>query len=155
MTVKEKLKEMHDSETLFYRDAAIIKISFLEPRDDRQARVELYRKFEQLQRVKWQRLNAMYFYAEDENQCKSRMLLHYFGEKKAANCGICSYCQKLHSTQKTTAEEILQFLHSGEKRGDEIFSYFSASDKKQIVQILQELLDEDKIKFNLPNNYAV
>ena len=40
-----------------------------------------------------QRVKAMLQYAqEDVNYCRSRMLLHYFGEKTDQNCGICDVC---------------------------------------------------------------
>lgn len=155
LIVKEKLKELHESNTIFYRDAAIIKISFQEPRDDNQARVELYPKFEKLQRIKWQRLNAMYFFIEDENQCKSRMLLRYFGEKITKKCGICSYCQPDDLSAEPNGDAILQFIHSGMKDGEAIFSHFADFDRNKIIKVLQDLVDEDKIKFSLPNNYSL
>ena len=42
-----------------------------------------------------QRVRAMLQYAqEDVNYCRSRMLLHYFGEKTDQNCGICDVCTR-------------------------------------------------------------
>ncbi|MDO5655423.1 MAG: ATP-dependent DNA helicase RecQ [Flavobacteriaceae bacterium] len=153
--VKEKLHQLQDTETIFYRDAAIIKISFLAARDDNFAKVSLYPKFENLQRIKWQRLNAMYFYAEDENQCKSRMLLRYFGEKKTQNCGICSYCKSQLFQTKPKESDVLNYLSSGNRVSEEIFSYFADYEHEGVIDVLQNLLDEEKIKFKLPNLYFV
>jgi ATP-dependent DNA helicase RecQ len=40
-----------------------------------------------------ERVEAMLQYAkEDVNYCRSRILLHYFGEETEQNCGICDVC---------------------------------------------------------------
>ena len=41
-----------------------------------------------------QRVEAMLRYAEeDSDNCRSRMLLHYFGEEAEKDCGICDVCR--------------------------------------------------------------
>lgn len=82
-----------------------------------------------------QRINAMIEYAESENHCRSRMLLHYFGEKNEHNCGQCDICLQQHQ--------------SGLKSGE-----FEA-----ISQQLQDLLKENplslqeiKDKIQVPEN---
>ena len=37
-------------------------------------------------------------YATAEEKCRSRMLLHYFGEKNEHNCGQCDACLKKHES---------------------------------------------------------
>ena len=37
-------------------------------------------------------LEAILHYAENDVSCRSRMLLHYFGEDNPHNCGICDTC---------------------------------------------------------------
>ena len=52
-----------------------------------------------------QRVRAMLQYAqEDVNYCRSRMLLHYFGEKTNQNCGICDVCTR-QKEQMLSADE--------------------------------------------------
>lgn len=155
ITVKEKLKELNENDTVFYRDASIIKISFTEARDDNYARVTLYKKFESLQRIKWQRLNAMYFYADNESRCKSRLLLQYFGEKSPQNCGVCSWCRPFFNEAKPAAADILLYLKEGEKNNDALLERFRAFDRLKVLEQLQFLLDEEKIKFKLPNTYYI
>ena len=42
-----------------------------------------------------QRVEAMLLYAdEDSSCCRSRMLLHYFGEEQEEDCGICDVCKR-------------------------------------------------------------
>ena len=40
-----------------------------------------------------ERLEAMKRFAYDEGECRSRLLLGYFGEKEAHECGKCDYCR--------------------------------------------------------------
>jgi ATP-dependent DNA helicase RecQ len=39
----------------------------------------------------------MKFYLEDDQYCKMKLILSYFGEKDAKNCGQCSVCEKINS----------------------------------------------------------
>ena len=40
-----------------------------------------------------ERLEAMKRFAYDEGECRSRLLLGYFGEKETQECGKCDYCR--------------------------------------------------------------
>lgn len=44
------------------------------------------------------RIKAMIEYATAEDKCRSRMLLHYFGERNENNCGQCDVCLQKHHT---------------------------------------------------------
>lgn len=44
------------------------------------------------------RIQAMLEYADAKEQCRSRMLLRYFGEKNEHNCGQCDVCLKKHQS---------------------------------------------------------
>ena len=65
------------------------------------------------------RINAMIKYASAEEECRSRMLLRYFGEKNKHNCGQCDSCLKRHPSgikQNEFAElkeEIMNLLSTG------------------------------------------
>lgn len=153
--VKQLLKELHEAEKIFYRDASVIKISFLEPRDDNFIRISLYPHFENLQRIKWQRLQSMYYFIENDNICKSQLILRYFGEKNTPKCGICNICQPLTSNDTADEVSILSFLESGEKSSEQMYERFSGLDKTVLLKMLQHLLDEEKIKFKFPNTYSL
>ncbi len=153
--VKKTLKELHDANKIFYRDAAIVKLSFLEPRDDNFIKINLYKKFENLQRLKWQRLQAMYYFIEDEAICKSQLVLRYFGEKKTPKCGICNICAPIASDLKISDSDILDFLSSGNKTSAQMYKRFAYADKNILLNQLQNLLDEEKIKFKIPDIYSI
>lgn len=44
------------------------------------------------------RIKAMLDYADAEDQCRSRLLLQYFGEKNEHNCGQCDTCLAKHAS---------------------------------------------------------
>ncbi len=53
------------------------------------------------------RLNALQAYCVNTEECRSRLLLQYFGETKAHRCGICDVCE-LEDTTGITEAEFLQ-----------------------------------------------
>ena len=42
------------------------------------------------------RISAVRSYIEEEDLCRSRMLLAYFGETEASPCGACDVCLRKH-----------------------------------------------------------
>ena len=53
------------------------------------------------------RLNALQAYCVNTEECRSRLLLRYFGETKTHRCGICDVCE-LEDTTGITEAEFLQ-----------------------------------------------
>ena len=45
-----------------------------------------------------ERIEKMLEYATSENRCRSRMLLHYFGQDDTKDCGQCDVCLERHHT---------------------------------------------------------
>ncbi len=43
-------------------------------------------------RIVTEKVESMLHYAESDHKCRSRMILEYFGDTDAQNCGICDYC---------------------------------------------------------------
>ena len=50
------------------------------------------------------RIGAMLDYATNETACRSRMLLHYFGERNEHDCGQCDTCIALRNKNKAEME---------------------------------------------------
>jgi ATP-dependent DNA helicase RecQ len=65
------------------------------------------------------RIEAMKEYVLSEKQCRSRMLLRYFGERGAAPCGKCDNCRKHRESEfselhyEAYREILLEFLSDG------------------------------------------
>ena len=60
-------------------------------------------------------------YIRNEEQCRSRVLLAYFGETKAHDCGQCDVClgnrneTSTPEAEKNASQQILQLLADGKR----------------------------------------
>ncbi len=98
------------------------------------------------------RIKAMEEYVTTENVCRSRMLLHYFGEKNEHNCGQCDVCLSHRASndlsEKSYEElkrQILELLGQSPLTPAEIADKIKA-EKEDIGQVIRYLLDEDGLK---------
>ena len=73
------------------------------------------------------RIHAMISYVQTDNQCRSRQLLRYFGEKNDHDCGQCDVCMRYNET-----------LTKGDKQADarqQILDLLSDHQKHHITQL--------------------
>ena len=96
------------------------------------------------------RIKAMIDYATAEEKCRSRMLLHYFGEKNEHNCGQCDVCLKKHESGiklgefQELKERILEALKEGPLSSVELCEKLKVS-ATQISPIVSFLISEEII----------
>lgn len=96
------------------------------------------------------RIEAIIEYAESENKCRSRMLLHYFGEKNEHNCGQCDVClQHHHSGLKQSqfdeiSHQILALLKTSPFSPQELKTQIQAPEE-QVTKVIAYLLSEEII----------
>ena len=106
---------------------------------------------EQRKQIMQKQIEAVIKYAE-ANKCRSRMLLEYFDENTAENCGVCDVCidEKRKAEQATVFEritfEILELLSDKHLLLDELITSIHSGNEKERVEGLQLLLDAGKIK---------
>ncbi|NLI37568.1 MAG: RecQ family ATP-dependent DNA helicase, partial [Bacteroidales bacterium] len=99
------------------------------------------------------RIKAMIEYATSDNNCRSRMLLRYFGEKNEHNCGICDVClqKKKKSSTLSTSEykniqkEIMHLLAEQPLTTDALRKKLPDISKEKLVSVVRYLLDEGYI----------
>lgn len=96
------------------------------------------------------RIKAMIDYATAEEKCRSRMLLHYFGEKNEHHCGQCDVCLKKHESGiklgefQELKERILEALKEGPLTSVELCEKLKVS-ATQISPIVSFLISEEII----------
>ena len=56
------------------------------------------------------RVDAMLHYALSSDQCRSRLLLDYFGERQSHDCGHCDVCLSHPADQQSVRQHILSLL---------------------------------------------
>lgn len=97
------------------------------------------------------RIQAMLEYAESNDQCRSRMLLHYFGENNEHNCGQCDVCLEKHTSglkkgeYEDIASDIKNLLNRHPHTPQEVIHALSVPEEK-ILNVLTYLLSEERIK---------
>jgi ATP-dependent DNA helicase, RecQ family len=107
------------------------------------------------------RIKAMKHYALCHNVCRSRLLLHYFGEKQAAPCGRCDNCRRRlpNGLRQAEVEVIAQrmeelladgALHPLEELGTLPFPNKQIDDVLSIL-ISEEIVVRDGLSLRLTN----
>lgn len=97
-----------------------------------------------------QRIEAMKEYTLSENQCRSRMLLRYFGEHAAPLCQVCDNCRKHRHTPlselhyRAYREMLLHLLSDGAPHSTEELRTLPIDDTK-LKPFLQRLIEEEAI----------
>ena len=98
------------------------------------------------------RIKAMTEYATDEDTCRSRMLLHYFGEKDIADCGQCDVCvkkrkQRAGAPPLPLRERVITLLSETPCRAIEVARKLDA-DREEVDELIASLLSEEIIQAN-------
>jgi len=132
-------------------------ITFLVPREDDKTINVVAKEVETLNNKKKAQVKAVLTYVENDLVCKSVQLVQYFGETTAESCGICSVCAAKQSIlgkkeMRLIAEKILISLEESQMTSRELSESFTFAEYK-ILQVLQVLIDAEKIKINTKNQY--
>jgi ATP-dependent DNA helicase RecQ len=108
-----------------------------------------------------ERIAAMVGYVSSEDQCRSRMLLAYFGEKDVADCGQCDVCLARkkraragmgeRQQQQEAGRQVKELLREGALSIRQVLDRLPL-DERLIHQAIEHLLDEEEIHFNHDNH---
>ena len=96
------------------------------------------------------RIESMIEYASAEENCRSRMLLRYFGEKNEHNCGLCDVCVQKRRKEISKEEilklqkEILDILKKGQLTTATLIHAIQG-DKEIAHEVISFLLAEEII----------
>ncbi|MDE5579083.1 MAG: RecQ family ATP-dependent DNA helicase [Alistipes sp.] len=115
---------------------------------------ETYRRRQELLRERFERMIA---YAANEQECRSTVLEHYFGDEKAVPCGVCDLCLAKRRARKddgALTESLLRKLAAGpadiRTLADE-----TACDPARLSDAARRLLDEGKIAADEAGNLRI
>lgn len=112
-------------------------------------------RYKMLQETCHKRMETMIEYVTEEDVCRSRFLLAYFGQSESADCGKCDVCRRNISkvqvnagvTEQETSDALVEFINvecHGEyslKQINERFSNPTASYSPDYLDILRDLID--------------
>jgi len=104
------------------------------------------------------RIDAIREYVETADECRSKMLLSYFGEKNAALCGTCDFCRKDKSTLNKVlfdaiAVRIRKLLLTKPCSVDELAVEANDIKSEHLINVLQYLLDRKWIALDYKMKY--
>ncbi len=125
-------------------------VTFIQPRLDSQRIVIPRAVYEAAQKRMKHRIESMLFYATSESICRSRILLQYFGEKDAKDCGQCDVClsRKNNTLTTKTFKEIQQTIYQKIENGPTSLSDLLDNlpfSETQIIDTVRFLIDEHYI----------
>jgi len=126
-------------------------ITYLKARKDTEKLYLGEKKWEERKKYEQEKLEKITNYISDKGTCRSKLLLHYFGEKESEQCGKCDYCikekrQKIKEAeyQKITSS-LKEILIEKELTIEEICTLLPKTDEKQLITIIQYLFDNDRV----------
>ena len=133
-----------------------LEITFLVPREDDSTINSFAPKIKELQNLKVDKLHAMLNYVQNNQKCRNIQLLNYFGEVKKDSCGKCDVCvdnlYKDPSIFTDMVHDILDSLEQSRKTSRQLIKALPY-EEKEILHMLQRLLEEEQIEINSRNEY--
>lgn len=95
------------------------------------------------------RIEAILHYAEETDYCRSKVLLHYFGEQDSADCKQCDICRGRHDEctreeEETISELIVNLLKDGKQRSAHELAIPRYPIEK-VGAVLHRLVEEERI----------
>ncbi|MFN3529116.1 MAG: ATP-dependent DNA helicase RecQ [Bacteroidia bacterium] len=104
-----------------------------------------------LHKTKSRKLEAMLQYAERQNDCRSRLLLSYFGESEAAACGQCDYCKQLQQLdvdddRMRMYEKALEQLTQDAISVEALVQQLPGENKKQALEAIRWFTDQGRLQ---------
>ncbi|WP_438712263.1 RecQ family ATP-dependent DNA helicase [Aquimarina muelleri] len=154
------LNALKESELLeFTYNIADAEIIFLTPREDDHTINRIKHHLIKQNTSKIKKIEAIIKFTENNQVCKSRQLLHYFGEKKTEDCGVCSFCitNKINSTPidlNKVQSDILTLLAIKNLSSRDLLAQLPYSEKL-VLKVLREMNTHQLIKINPDNNYQL
>ena len=100
-------------------------------------------RYEMLRGAFRERKEAMLEYASEEDECRSRFLLRYFGQEESADCGRCDICRERAKRPQDLASRLKAFI-KGPYTLDDIRTAFGTADTAW-QDVLRELIDRGEV----------
>ncbi|MBI9033506.1 MAG: RecQ family ATP-dependent DNA helicase [Bacteroidales bacterium] len=107
------------------------------------------------------RLDAVLSYVSNDHLCRSRVLLAYFGETNANDCGLCDVCiaRKKNGVSKENHDflikGLLESLRVNSKALDALTEEFSRFGKNDVAEVLRSLIDDQIILYDKNGLYRM
>ncbi|WP_037314130.1 ATP-dependent DNA helicase RecQ [Salegentibacter sp. Hel_I_6] len=153
----EELQQDHVLEYIFAEQD--VTILFLVPREDDSVIFPLAPYIKQHNTSKKEKIDSVLAYLKNNETCRSKQLLAYFGEKKEENCGICSVCEiqaapLTREIKNAIYKEIIKVLKISEASSRKLTETINYPEN-QVIEVLRLLLDKELISLKSGNIYKI
>ncbi|WP_040281013.1 RecQ family ATP-dependent DNA helicase [Psychroserpens damuponensis] len=134
-------------------------VLFLQPREDDKTINRIANVVEHQQQLKRTQIDAVLQYIANNDVCKNKQLLHYFGETTKTNCGSCSVCMKNNISEenkdiKTIITQIILALEHQPMSSRQLALQLALT-KETVLETLQLLLEREIIELTVGNSYKI
>ena len=155
LVLLEKLQKMEIIDYFSQKNES--KITFLEVREDDRTINRVSKHLEKQNLVKKNQLKSVVNYVSNEDTCKSKLLLHYFGETITNDCGVCSFCSnkkgKMYNYEEIRSK-IIQLLTENPMNSRALIETLPI-EESEILKILKQLIEHDIISINSKNQFIL
>lgn len=146
--VYETLKQLTAQRIIHYVPAKKVpKITFLTRRVDENSIALGTAIYEDRRQQFIDRISEVIDYLNNDEYCRSRFLLEYFGDNTGKNCGKCDICREQRSERNKRLpiqEKIKEILSDGISHAAKDLM-FPSYNREDIIQTLQEMCDAEII----------
>ena len=155
--ISERLTDLSTRNILTFLPGGSASLKFIIPRNDLVLHSKYWKLLEQIQRNKLQKWEEMKYYLRNEEYCKMRLILSYFGEKETSDCGQCSVCKRKNKgfLGRNIGNDILNVLKQKPAELDEIVIRLGYYQREEVLEHLIMLLDSGKVRMHSFKTYGV
>ena len=152
MGVKEKLKQLSQLKIIKYIPK--VRTPLIIMNTERLVESNLYisqKRYEERKGMFQKRIESIISFVKNDDVCRSRQLIEYFGQEATKDCGVCDVCikQRNSSNSGTRKKEIEKHIFSIlEERGNTTIKEIetAAGDEyKLYLQVLREMIDNSAV----------
>ncbi len=133
-------------------------VTFLQPREDDKTINRIAKNVQQSKLLASEKIQAVIDYTNNTTQCKSILLLNYFGEKTAKACGICSYCIGKKPAEtfdfKTATQQIINQLEHKPMTSRELLEQLDITET-HLLETIKMLVENNILELTTTNKYKI
>ncbi len=152
MGVKEKLKQLSRLKIIKYIPK--VRTPLIIMNTERLVESNLYisqKRYEERKGMFQKRIESIISFVKNDEECRSRQLIEYFGQEATKDCGVCDVCikQRNSSNSGTRKKEIEKHIFSIlEEKGNTTIKEIetaAADEYKLYLQVLREMIDNSAV----------
>lgn len=151
--VISSLKRLNELEIIHYEaKSKLPKITYLTQRKEQAALRISKENYHERKKIAFEKLEAVLYYTQSQDRCRSQILLEYFGEKESKRCGICDVCLErnkleLNELEFNEIEKLLkEILVDKPLLLSQIMQQIKRHKEEKVIKVMDFLLENGKLK---------